>query len=274
MTTVFDSQDWSVAEIVCTAEPSERPFQERREHFAIAAVVEGHFSYLCAAGRALLHPGALLLGNAETCFECGHDHGHGDRCLALQISPEYFSEVAASAAGSGKYVFSSAMLPAIPELLPWLARLEARLSSAPSLETESSVPRFIEVVLAAASGRAPVPARYSARDECRVAESLRYIELHADEPLDLATLAGVACMSKYHFLRTFGRIVGLTPHQFLLGVRMRRAAVRLARTRDPIATVAYEAGFADLSTFNGRFRDVFGVAPGIYRSHERRGEVE
>src|SRR5215469_2963034 len=32
-------------------------------------------------GRATLVPGALMLGNPGACFECGHDHGVGDRCL-------------------------------------------------------------------------------------------------------------------------------------------------------------------------------------------------
>jgi len=52
---------------------------------------------------------------------------------------------------------------------------------------------------------------------------------------------------------------------------MRRAAVTLCTTRIPIGTVAFDAGFGDLSTFNGRFRDVFGMPPREYRlRHQRR----
>jgi AraC-like DNA-binding protein len=72
-------------------------------------------------------------------------------------------------------------------------------------------------------------------------------------------------MSKYHFLRTFRRTVGVTPYQFLLGVRMRRAAVQLRTTPTAVATIAYDAGFGDLSTFNARFRAQFGVSPGRFR---------
>ena len=76
-------------------------------------------------------------------------------------------------------------------------------------------------------------------------------------------------MSKYHFLRTFRHLVGMTPYQFVLSVRMRRAAVRLATSSEPVSAIAFETGFGDLSTFNGRFRDVFGMSPMVYRSRER-----
>jgi AraC-like DNA-binding protein len=61
----------------------------------------------------------------------------------------------------------------------------------------------------------------------------------------------------------------MTPHQFLLSVRMRRAAVRLATTAEPVSAIAFGAGFGDLSTFNARFRDAFGVSPTAYRRQQR-----
>jgi len=262
-------QDWSISEYICTAGPDDRPFEERREQLAIAAVIEGTFSYRADTGRAVLHPGAFLFGNSATCYECGHDHSTGDRCVAFHFEPTYFAEVAASIAGSGGFRFPTPMLPAAPKLLPWLVRIEARMTRAERLEIDEAAPPLIEAVIAAVSAAMPLPVRVSARDARRVGDVLRYIELHAEDALDLETLAGVAIMSKYHFLRTFRHIVGMTPYQFLLSVRMRRAAVRLATSSEPVSAIAFEAGFGDLSTFNGRFRDVFGVSPTVYRSRER-----
>jgi len=73
-------------------------------------------------------------------------------------------------------------------------------------------------------------------------------------------------MSPYHFLRTFRGIVGMTPHQYILHTRLHRAAVRLRRTDDSIAAIAFDAGFNDLSTFNRRFRRKMGLTPGAYRA--------
>jgi AraC-like DNA-binding protein len=76
-------------------------------------------------------------------------------------------------------------------------------------------------------------------------------------------------MSKYHFLRTFRRTVGMAPYPFVLNMRMRRAALRLARSFEPVSRIAFKTGFGDLSTFNNRFRDVFGMSPRAYRNRER-----
>lgn len=266
---LHQGEGWSISEFLCAAGPDDRRFEERHEQFSVAAVIEGTFSYRADTGAAVLHPGAFLFGNPGTCYECGHDHSTGDRCIAFHFSPAHFAEVAATIAGSGQFRFRAPMQPITPKLLPWVVRIEARTALAERLEVEESVPRLIEAVVGAASGAAPRPVHASARDMRRVGDVLRHIELHADDDLDLKTLASVAIMSKYHFLRTFRHIVGMTPYQFVLNVRMRRAAVRLARSFEPVSTIAFETGFGDLSTFNGRFRDVFGMSPTAYRNRER-----
>jgi AraC family transcriptional regulator len=75
----------------------------------------------------------------------------------------------------------------------------------------------------------------------------------------------VAAMSPYHFLRTFRVLVGVTPHQFILHARMKRAAVLPRRTSDNVSAIAFAAGFGDLSTFNRRFQRIFALSPPAYR---------
>jgi len=129
--------------------------------------------------------------------------------------------------------------------------------------------RLAETVLSTAAGHTRSAATPSSRDLRRISNVLRYLDEHADEPLDLANLAAVAVMSKHHFLRTFRRIVGLTPHQFLLDLRMRRAAIRLRTTSTSISAIAFDTGFGDLSAFNARFRRVFGMNPGRFRGSQK-----
>jgi AraC-like DNA-binding protein len=72
-------------------------------------------------------------------------------------------------------------------------------------------------------------------------------------------------MSRYHFLRMFNIVVGMTPHQYLLQIRLHDAAVRLRQTDESISSIALDAGFDDLSTFNKRFRKITGMNPKAYR---------
>lgn len=255
---------WRASEVVCRLGPDDRPFEERHERVAIAAVLRGTFQYRSAAGRALLYPGAVMLGNAGTCYECGHEHGIGDRCLALQFAPEYFDEIAAGV-GARRFAFRTGMLPALRSLAGPLARLQARAERDDALALEESVVECAEAVIATAAGTVATAPAPGARDQRRISRALRHLEAHAGRRLSLDELAAVACMSKYHFLRTFRRAVGLTPHAFTVGLRLRRAAAALRATDAPVTRVALDAGFGDLSEFYGQFRAAFGASPGHFR---------
>ena len=264
--TIAAGEDWTVSKFICASGPGDRPFEEWHDGYTIAAVLEGTFTYRADSGRALLHPGALLLGNDGRCFECNHEHGVGDRCVSFNFSRELFSEIAATAAGTSRYEFSRPMLPAGNRSTPVLALIDAIARDGSPVQVEEVAIRLVETVVSAFSDRAPCPKPPSRRESRRIAEALRHIEAHATEPLDLAGLAALANVSKYHFLRSFRRAVGMTPYQYLLAARMRRAASDLTGSSDTVTSIAFENGFGDLSTFNSRFRSIFGVSPTAYRS--------
>jgi len=99
-----------------------------------------------------------------------------------------------------------------------------------------------------------------------MAAVFEYIDARLECDLNLAELAAHVAMSKYHFLRTFSHTSGMTPHQYILGRRLRAAATALRATNGPIARIALDHGFGDLSTFNHSFRRVMGTTPTAYRS--------
>jgi AraC family transcriptional regulator len=255
---------WSVSDVVCTAGPRDRPVPERHDAACIAAVTRGTFQYRSALGAAVLAPGALLLGNRGTAYECGHEHATGDRCLAFHFTAEHLEEIVAAVPGAQHLEFAAAALPPLPRLVPLIAAAEAARDDAAALEELAL--RLPGAVAAALAGSEREAATQSPHDERCITRALRRIEANANEPLTLAELAREAAMSRYHFLRTFRRLIGMTPHQFVLRTRLARAAVRLRRTPEPIAVIAFETGFNDLSTFNRRFRQVMGVHPGAYRA--------
>jgi AraC family transcriptional regulator len=257
---------WRVADFVCDSGPGDRPFEEQHGDVSIAAVSEGTFQYRTTHGAAMLAPGALLLGNAGACFECGHEHAGGDRCLSFNFSAEYFESIVADIPGLRRAAFTLPKLPPQPALVPLIAAAEAARDHGDAVELEELALRIAGAVvtLTADTGRAGRTARR--HDERRVTAALRHIEAQAHEQITLADLACAAAMSPYHFLRTFRHIVGMTPHQYVLRTRLHRAAVRLRRSSDAISAIAFEEGFDDLSTFNRRFRQIMGASPSRYRA--------
>jgi AraC-like DNA-binding protein len=267
-TTLASGPGWAVRDIVCAEGPDDRPFEEWHDTVCIAAVTEGTFIYASEQGRATLAPGALLLGNQGTCFTCGHEHGTGDRCLSFQFERGFFETVLSSVKGVKQATFALPRLPPMEMLLPAIVRAEQARANPEALE-EFAIALAGDVAATAADGDAR-PLSIAVRDERRIAESLRLIEGAVEETLSLSALARKARMSPYHFLRVFRAVVGMTPHQFVLGLRLRRAAARMRDTAASISAIAYESGFNDLSEFNRRFRRVMGMTPSAYRNRSAR----
>lgn len=263
---------WEVSDVVCTSGPRDRPFEEQHSRFAIAIVAAGSFEYRSGSGRELMTPGSLLLGNVDQSFECGHQHGVGDRCLSFHYAPDYFENLAADA-GAAKPSFRGLRLPLLRALSPLVTRACAGLARSGingQVDTaweELSVELAARVVQLAGSisrRSTGTPAGAAAR----ITRAGRLIERQPDARLALGSLARQARLSPYHFLRIFERLTGLTPHQYVLRVRLRTAALRLAdveNARLKILDIALDSGFGDVSNFNRAFRAEFGVSPKAYR---------
>jgi AraC family transcriptional regulator len=266
VSTVGSGEGWSVTNVSCRLSRHDRPLEDQFGRMTVAAVMDGTFRYRTTTGKAVLYPGAFLLGNANACFECAFDDANGDRCIAFNFDTTLFQEIAASSAGSHRFRFPMAMLPASRQTARLVVESALSVSGQSSRGAEELAIRLAENVVGVASGWREIAPSPTAREERRIRTVLRYIELHSDETPSLAALATMACMSKYHFLRSFRRIAGITPHQFLLWVRMHHAAVKVGLTSRSISSIAYETGFNDLSSFNERFKRVLGMNPGRFRA--------
>lgn len=262
-----EAPGWAVSDVICTSGPDDRPVEERHPHVFIAIVVAGSFQYQSAAGRVLLTPGSLMLGNANQYFECPHEYGTGDRCLSFGYAPEYFRRLAADAgAGSAMARFRMLRLPPVRTLSPLVARAFAGLAAGAGVAWEEFSIHVAVQTMQLVHGLSPDSCRIPPGAQARVAAAVRNIESHPDVRLTLGDLAREAGLSPYHFLRTFERGTGVTPHQYILRVRLRNAALGLVADAANVLDIAFACGFSDVSNFNRAFRAEFGVSPHVYRA--------
>ncbi len=91
------------------------------------------------------------------------------------------------------------------------------------------------------------------------------IEANLDTDLSLESLAEESGYSRAHFLRMFRAATGLTPHQYVLDLRLRRAQERLRQAGSSIIDVAVSCGFSSQSHMTSVFRRRLEVTPGQYR---------
>lgn len=85
--------------------------------------------------------------------------------------------------------------------------------------------------------------------------------------LPLGAMAEHVGLSAYHFARMFRQATGESPHQFVMRLRLERAAHLLQTTDIPVATVATDCGFASQSYLATAFKRRFGLSPLAYRQH-------
>jgi AraC-like DNA-binding protein len=264
---------WTVEDVICTSGPQDRSFEERHSCFRLVIVGAGTFGYRSHRSRELMTPGSLLFGNAGQCFECEHDHGSGDRCLSFGLAPDYFERLAADAGvRPGAARFEGLRVPPIREVTPILSAAGAAWMQPADSTVEPMQWEELLMTMVARSLDLTQSARPSnglpLNAEAAVARAIRLIDEDPAAPLTLRHLASHARLSPYHFLRTFRRLTGVTPHQFVLRARLREAATRLRTEASLVLDVALDCGFGDLSNFNHAFRAEFGVSPRAYRRGE------
>jgi AraC-like DNA-binding protein len=210
-------------------------------------------------------PGSLLLGNAGDSYICGHEHGAGDRCISFSYSSE-FGQRLVDDLGVRARRFRAPRLPPLRSLSPLVTKaLELLAGGEIAAFQELGVAVFARAIEADCD---TAPRRSGAEPAAlaRVTRVIRMIEHDPEAAHNLKSVADAARLSPFHFLRTFEALTGVTPHQYLLRARLRRASLRLRTENSRIIDIALGCGFSDVSNFNRAFRAEFGMSPRAYRS--------
>ena len=102
----------------------------------------------------------------------------------------------------------------------------------------------------------------------RISLATDYLHSNYRQPIDLESLGKAACLSKYHFLRLFTRVHGITPHQYLLRKRAKTALRLLQTTPLDVCEIASSVGFAQRHALLRQMRRWTGLSPREIRRAE------
>jgi AraC-like DNA-binding protein len=263
-TTLLQRKSISVSDFRCSAGPGDKPFAELHRRHSISYVRKGSFGLHCRGKFSELVAGSVLIGHPGDEYTCTHDHVCGDECLSFFLGPELVEAI-----GDSPAAWQIGSAPPLPELmvLGELAQAAADGSSDIGLDEIGQVlaSRFVEV----ASGKPRKAGPDAVRDRRRAVETALWIDANSHREIDLEDAAARAGISPFHFLRLFSDVLGVTPHQYLVRSRLRRAARRLADDDSPITDIAYDVGFGDLSNFVRTFHRAAGASPLRFRQASR-----
>jgi AraC-like DNA-binding protein len=260
---VHESPSLTVIDYHCTALPGDPPFAEVHQRSSLSFVRKGSFGCHIGSQTHELVAGAVFVGRSGDEYLCTHDHHvGGDECLSFQLAPEF-------AATLGGQSFRSGAVPPLPELMVLGELAQAAACGACNLGVDEVALGFIARFAGSGACKRSTLARVLARDRQRVVRTALWLEAHAHEAISLDDAAAQANRSPFHFLRLFSRVLGVSPHQYLVRIRLARAATLLAEREHAITDVAYAVGFRDLSNFVRTFRRAAGVSPSGFRRAAR-----
>jgi len=105
-----------------------------------------------------------------------------------------------------------------------------------------------------------------AQQDNSLAFVINYIRAHIGENIKVDELSDKACMSRTSFYRAFKREYSVSPLDFILREKIKKAKHLLSETKASITDVCYQLGFSDLNYFGRQFRKSEGITPSQYRT--------
>lgn len=234
------------------------------ETYVIGVITDGCETFRCRGIRHYAGPGTLTIVNPEEVHDgepadAGYVYRmtYPDRALIADIASEVFGRHIDTPVFDGPLFDDRELADAFVA-----AHRAAEDAGVSALEADSRLigvyagvlKRYGQSGSAVAVGQEPASIR-RARD---------YIHDNMASDIDLGDLAAVAGLTRYHLIRAFKTHVALTPHAYLLDLRV-RAARRLLRQGTDLSDAATACGFYDQSHLNRAFKARVGITPGRYR---------
>lgn len=184
----------------------------------------------------------------------------------MYISPEVFADVGID--GDALAALPDALDDGDPVLGTICASLARALERKASALYADSAVRFLAAHIAERLPAAPVTRSASGLGPRALGDVVDFMTAHLAEEMTLDALSDLAGLSKHHFLRSFSASTGMTPHRFLVDLRMRRAAELLTSTSRTVAAIGAQCGYRSASHFAVAFRHTHGCSPTAYRSRD------
>ncbi|WP_300752183.1 AraC family transcriptional regulator [Janthinobacterium sp.] len=232
--------------------------------YHIGVITEGVQRQILHGENMVLTPGTIQLMPPGEMHD-GFSADDGFYTLkTFRVAPEMLDGLAQEISGSGGQLGDAVLLD--PAAAQRLSRLHAAFQggeTASPLQLQADWLTLLEHLLSRTRLRTPemVHGELSASQRARVRE---YCEARLADKISLDELAALCGIERFKFLKLFKRTTGMTPHAWLVRLRLERACTLMTAARQDLTQVAHAVGFYDQSHFNRAFSSAYGVAPSRY----------
>jgi AraC-like DNA-binding protein len=246
---------------------SHRYAKHTHEHFVIGAIESGVQAYWYRGARHVTPAGRIFLVNAGEPHTGDPVSSGGYIYQTLNLREEFLAQVAEQLSIRGVPRFPGAVLDD-PDLRQLISKVHQCLAEGgPILESESIILQIATLLIEHHCDRHARAPRIG-EEPLAVRRAREYLDSNFVQNISLADLATVAGLSSFYLTRLFVRSIGVPPHLYLEGVRVRKAR-ELIDQRMELADAAIAVGYADQSHLTRRFKRFLGITPGQYRGQSK-----
>lgn len=235
------------------------------EELALGVTVRGIQEFDCNGSLFRSVPGDIILFNPGDVHNGHPGSGSALHYTMLYIDEREFLALGRSIAGHDRFGLRGLGRHFTDQTLQTLILSMAGLIAMPGvsgLEYEGGLYRLARRMSQVTN--AFQPEQWRERKEPLLLRARAYIHDNIGDDISIDDLGRVANMSKYHFIRLFRNQFGLSPHQYILNLRVNRARMALAVGTSP-TEVAHCLGFFDVSHLNRMFKRSYGLTPKQYQ---------
>ena len=222
-TAVYEGEALSVFDYRCTAGPADKPYVEVRDGHSLSYVRRGSFGCRTLGEEHELVAGAVLVVRPGREYMATHEHhGCGDECLSIKLSRRPGRLLERKKSGT------SARVPPLPELMVLGELIQAAVEGRTGIGVDEAALLLMAKACWLRVRAQIASSKFKEADRRRAVEAALWLDANAAEPVGLEHAARHVGLSPFHFLRLFTKVTGVTPHQYLLRTRLRRAAKLLS----------------------------------------------
>jgi AraC family transcriptional regulator len=239
----------------------------------------------------IVNKGNFFINLANSSFDMCSGHiavekpGHEYRfrpttgeCFVLHFSKQFYLQLVEDLNLKQSFFFSNEnilllVLKALAEIEYIYFQILKRMSEAGKLEIDNLVIELLNRVVEMITNNIIIDETIESPNNGHlkiVEEAKAYFNENLSSDISLCEVSKSCCTSAFHFARIFKRITSYSPHQYLLGIRIKHGEMMLKNSLVQISDISYSSGFSSVGYFATAFRQKYNMSPSEYRNNNRK----
>jgi AraC-like DNA-binding protein len=272
--TLYESDFYQVVDFQCRCTDCVTSKPEYSDSFSIAFVRKGNFLFNVFRRSLDSYNGCILITKPGYERTVTHAHAVPDECTIFAFRKSFYRELQQRYAHT-KFFSDNDLHSTLlrtnmeTEFLHFTIMQLVLQRSGSKLQIDQLVMQVIDKVLGTITDYTPdarIHARLKKQHLTTIERAKDYITGNFTQDISLMEIASYCYVSPFHFSRIFKTFTAVSPHQYLLSIRLQHAAMLLGNSQMTVGDVAFSSGFNSIEYFTAAFRQQYKCPPAKFRT--------